>query len=241
VGGGGAAGLNVVAIAARLGCPEVLVPETGAALSAAGALLSDVSADFGSTHVTSSDDFDAERVNEVLAALTARCRHFAETSGQGLPYDVEYAVEARYPRQNWELEVPIPLSRFDGPDELRVLLEAFHEAHERVFAISEPGSRIEIVTWRARVRCILGGTGARRAGEAAMAALEPARQVYVPRDGWTRAAVVDLDRLGPGESFEGPAIAESSFTTIVVDAGASARKTTDGTLKVTLEAHDELR
>ena len=38
IGGGGAAGLNAVAVARRLGCREVVIPETGAALSAAGAL-----------------------------------------------------------------------------------------------------------------------------------------------------------------------------------------------------------
>jgi len=42
IGGGGAAGLNIVFIARRLGCRRVIVPETGAALSAAGALISDL-------------------------------------------------------------------------------------------------------------------------------------------------------------------------------------------------------
>src|SRR5581483_7888409 len=40
VGGGGAAGLNSVAIARRLGCPQLIVPAVGPALSAAGALIS---------------------------------------------------------------------------------------------------------------------------------------------------------------------------------------------------------
>lgn len=33
IGGGGAAGLNAVAIAARMGCPTLLIPEVGAGLS----------------------------------------------------------------------------------------------------------------------------------------------------------------------------------------------------------------
>ena len=44
VAGGGAGGLNCVAIARRLGCRRVLVPEVGAALAAAGALISDLTA-----------------------------------------------------------------------------------------------------------------------------------------------------------------------------------------------------
>ncbi|MFB3102145.1 MAG: hydantoinase/oxoprolinase family protein, partial [Alphaproteobacteria bacterium] len=42
IGGGGAAGLNSIAIARRLGCPRVIIPEVGAALSAAGAMMSDL-------------------------------------------------------------------------------------------------------------------------------------------------------------------------------------------------------
>ena len=37
VGGGGAAGINAVAVGKRLGCAGVLIPETGALLSAANA------------------------------------------------------------------------------------------------------------------------------------------------------------------------------------------------------------
>ncbi|MBZ9772210.1 hydantoinase/oxoprolinase family protein [Mesorhizobium sp. CO1-1-8] len=42
VGGGGAAGLNSVRIARRLGCGTLIMPEIGAALSAAGAMMSDL-------------------------------------------------------------------------------------------------------------------------------------------------------------------------------------------------------
>src|SRR5690606_18955243 len=45
IGGGGAAGLNVVAIGKRLQCAGVMIPEAGAVLSAAGALMSDLSSD----------------------------------------------------------------------------------------------------------------------------------------------------------------------------------------------------
>ncbi|MBF6842106.1 hydantoinase/oxoprolinase family protein, partial [Acinetobacter baumannii] len=40
IGGGGAAGLNSTFIARRLGCKSLVIPETGAALSAAGAMMS---------------------------------------------------------------------------------------------------------------------------------------------------------------------------------------------------------
>ena len=42
VGGGGAAGLNALTIAKRLGCEQLIIPEVGAALSAFGAVVSDI-------------------------------------------------------------------------------------------------------------------------------------------------------------------------------------------------------
>src|SRR5207248_1988494 len=147
VGGGGAAGLNSVAIARRLGSPQLIVPAVGPALSAAGALLSDLTADFAATLTTTTADFDRAGVEATLAGLRARCEAFAA----GAPREIELSAEARYPHQIWELELPVrePLD----PDELR---RGFHALHEEVFAISDPGSEVELVGWRARVRCPIG-------------------------------------------------------------------------------------
>ncbi len=46
VGGGGAAGLNAVAIARRLGSRRVVIPQAGAVLSARGALMSDLTSEY---------------------------------------------------------------------------------------------------------------------------------------------------------------------------------------------------
>src|SRR5262249_9435295 len=69
VGGGGAAGLNTVAIARLLGCQEVIIPAVGPAISAAGALISDLSRSFEIPYRTSDDAFDREGTSRVLAEL----------------------------------------------------------------------------------------------------------------------------------------------------------------------------
>src|SRR5262249_57664836 len=84
IGGGGAAGLNAVAIARRLACPLVIVPPMGAALSATGALMADLSTEYGATCFTTSDRFNFEAVNSTLATLESQCRRFAEGPGLGL-------------------------------------------------------------------------------------------------------------------------------------------------------------
>src|SRR5262249_43145809 len=76
VGGGGAAGLNAVAIAQRLKCRTVLFPEVGAVLSAAGAIMSELRGEFVHTEFMRASRFDAGRANEILAKLGATASRF---------------------------------------------------------------------------------------------------------------------------------------------------------------------
>ena len=232
IGGGGAAGLNAVAVARRLGCSRVVIPETGAALSAAGALMSDLAAEYGRMAFAASERFDAAAINAVLAGLEAQCRAFIEGPGEGsLEQRIDWTVEARYPHQIWEIEVPLRTSRFRTEADLRTLVADFHGAHKQVFEISEPGSAIELVTWRARVRCRLRTGGAGRLAIAdADAGIEGRRPVYFADAGWVEASVHRFDAV-EGE-IPGPAIIESSFTTVVVDPGAIARRTAAGSLSI---------
>ena len=235
VGGGGAAGLNTVAVGRRLGCAAVLIPETGAALSAAGALMSDLHADHGRMLVTKSGSFDRDAVNAVLAELEARGEAFIAGPGRGaLSSTVELFVEARYPHQIWEIEVPLRVRRFTSDADLAALLADFHATHRQIFAIADEHSPIEMVTWRARVRCTLRAEGTGRLADgAAEAAAQGSRRAWFRGTGWTEAATRRFAAMAPGESVEGPAIVESSFTTIVVDPGAVARRTPGGGLLVT--------
>ena len=142
VSGGGAAGLNAVAIARRLGCPLVLIPDTAAALSAAGALMSDLSAEYAAMLHTTSTAFDFMRVNALLDDLVKRCREFIEGPGAGSrEKEIELSVEARYPSQNWELPVQLRVSRFENNDQIEKLRSDFHNAHKDVFEVADWDSR----------------------------------------------------------------------------------------------------
>ncbi len=113
VAGGGAAGLNCVAIGRRLGCRQVLVPETGAALAAVGALVSDLTSRYQAVFYTRSGEFDCEGVNRILEHLEVECRAFAARTGANdSEIAIDWSTEARYPDQAWEIEVPLRRSRF---------------------------------------------------------------------------------------------------------------------------------
>lgn len=236
VGGGGAAGLNLVAIAARLGCARVLIPDTGAALSASGALLSDISSDFAATHVATTGNFDYEGVAAVLDRLRGSARKFVgEAADESAPHSISLSVEARYPRQNWEIEVALPGDGIEGPEDVAALAEAFHDEHERLFAISERDSEVEVVGWRAEARLPMRERTQRRLARGPLdSKLAAHRRVWLD-GGWVEAALVNFDALPDGSAFEGPAIVESSFTTVVVGPEARGRKSAEGHLDIELE------
>ena len=108
VAGGGAAGLNCVAIARRLGCRRVLVTEAGAALAASGAMISDLTTQYQAMFYTRSRACDVAGVNSVLARLKAQCDAFAEGHGGGgtAQIEIDWSTEARYTDQAWEIEYP---------------------------------------------------------------------------------------------------------------------------------------
>jgi len=235
IGGGGAAGLNAVAVGKRLGCSGVLIPEVGAVLSAAGALISELTSDYAQMLFCTSARLPFDEVNSVLEKLEDRCREFATGPGaDSLEVVVEFSVEARYPHQIWEVEMKLPKSRIKDSDDVAELKATFHKTHQSIFEISDPGSEVEFVTWQATVRCRLreGGTG-RIATPEDTGPLLSNRRIYVTETGWTEVSVARFETMRVDEPLVGPAVVESSFTTVVVDPGAIASRTSGGGLRVT--------
>jgi N-methylhydantoinase A len=240
IGGGGAAGFNTVAIARRLGCRQVIVPALGAVLSAAGALMSDLRSEYTATRPTDSSDFDYAAVNSVLNDLYERSVDFAADAGRdAVNTTIELFAEARYPHQVWELEVPLQVKSFEGIDDVETLRTDFHATHQDVFAVSDPTSPIEIVSWRARVSCTLRSEVPRPAPAGDASRPHGRRAAYFSELGMTEVEVYQFDHLEEGATVTGPAIIESSVTTVVVDAGAVAHKTTSGSLAIDIGAVSE--
>ena len=231
VGGGGAAGLNVVAIARRLGCREIIVPTLGPALSAAGALMSELSRSYEVVGQTTSADFDYRRVNSILEDLEARCKAFIDGPGAGsVSQHIEFSLEARYPHQIWELEVPMQISRLRSADDLRQLCADFHAVHRDVFAIAEEDSEIEFESWHAQALCTLKPPTPPRAATPRDARLAGRRQIVLPDFGAVDAEVWHLASLPVSTAMQGPAIIESEITTVVVEPGVLFLRQPSGTV-----------
>jgi N-methylhydantoinase A len=236
VGGGGAIGLNSVAIARRLGCTKVVIPEVVAALSATGALISDLHADYRALFYTTTATFDFDGVNVILDTLTNRCRDFMEGPGaNAVKQTIELYAEARYQDQIWEIDVPVNTKRFEGPEDVDRLRAEFDRVHEEVFAFQDPGAEVQFVGWRADVRCRLRDREpGRLVGDRVYEAKTmPSRTAYFDGIGMVDAHVELFDGMKLNVNLEGPAIVESPLTTVVIDPGARAVRKESGSLVIT--------
>ena len=228
VAGGGAAGINIVPIARALGCSRVLVPRTASALSACGAQYSDIVGEFSASHFTNSGEFDFEGVNATLASVDAAAEAFsAGLRRRGFDdFRTDYFVEARYPYQVWDLELPMERGRFDDAGEVEALERDFHRAHERIFAVAEPGQQVECLHWKGRLTVALPRpplhTEATNGGGARPGAY---RRASFADSGVVETAILHGSMLSPGSLVEGPAVIEEPTTTIVVYPGSTATVT----------------
>lgn len=235
IGGGGAAGLNSTFIARRLGADTLIIPETGAALSAAGALMSDIVGEFSSSLFLTTAKFDHAKAERTIVELVARCEDFVARSAAGaIDTAIQIVAEARYENQVWDIDVPVTSKCLDSADEVAAFRHDFDTTHEEIFTINDPQSHVEIVGLRATVKCRL-----RERPEFRLAASDRAnkrsatRQAFFPETGWTEARILSLERLEPDAPHSGPAIIESNFTSIVVDPAATFRLAPSGSLIIT--------
>ena len=235
VGGGGAAGLNSVFVARRLGCPTLLFPDTGAGLSAFGALLSDLKSEYRRMFFTTSEKFDRDAVNAMLDELRAQGQAFIEGPGKNATESaISYTVEARYASQVWEIDVPLKFAQFQSDEDLAQVVDDFHRAHEEIFAVKDPDSAVEFVGWNAAVNCKLGSTDM---GRLTISSAAPThadhRNVYFDGIGRVDARVQMLHELSVNEPLTGPSIIETPYTTIVIDPETRYHLTEGGNLLVT--------
>jgi N-methylhydantoinase A len=234
IGGGGGAGLYSLGIARRLGVRDVLLPDVAAALSATGALISDLQTTFASTDVTSTAALDHDHAAQTLAALRAQAERFlADAGATPESSDVEYTVEARYPHQVWEIEVPLRHGLLETAAQVADLVEDFHAAHEELFAVRDDAAPVELVTWRAHVRCSLRRRALGRARpEPSDRAIPERRRAYFPALGSIDVPVRVHDALRVGERLNGPLIVESPVTTVVLDERSSVTLSPLGSLLI---------
>ncbi|WP_246251887.1 hydantoinase/oxoprolinase family protein [Ancylobacter pratisalsi] len=233
IGGGGAAGINAVLIARRLRCDTVIFPDVGAALSAAGAMMSELTTEFARTAFMKTTAFDRDKANALIAELTAQAKgFFAKAGPHARDKRIDLSIEARYPSQVWEIDVPLRGASFDGEEDVAGLIADFHARHTELFSFRDDGDAIEVMSWRALARCRLSDATSIRLAQEQAAQDSSRRPMYFRETGLIDAPAYRLEHMAEGEEIAGPAVVDSNFTTIVVNPGARAVRRPGGHLVV---------
>ncbi|MGV9713724.1 hydantoinase/oxoprolinase family protein [Gordonia sp. NPDC003424] len=231
VAGGGAAGINIMTIAKELGCERVILPKVASALSAAGMQYANIVAEKAASLVVDTKSFDAAGVNALLERLETELMEFqSQLHGEHSGWVIELVAEARYEGQVWELDTPLPVRRFDSDSDRLALVEAFHQVHDRVFAVRDEGGTVEIVNWKARLVVDLAEqpkpSDQTVKPKTGIASVE--RDCYFGAATPVTTAVFRSDDIEPGLIVAGPAIIEEPTTTVVVYPGMSAEVSAEG-------------
>jgi N-methylhydantoinase A len=130
--------------------------------------------------------------------------------------EVTRAADCRYPRQAYELTVPVaggPVTR----ETLDRLARDFHERHRATYGHASPDEPVQCVNLRVSAVGRLAPFDLGRAPVASAPAVAlPAREAYFAETGLVRCEVLARAALEPGVTRPGPLIVESADTTVVV-------------------------
>ena len=218
--------------AEELGIERVLVPKASPAFSALGALAAKPTIDEERSLLVSSAAAPADRLTELFADLDVRAaRRFEEAGFPPGELRREYALNLRYPGQNWSLAVRVGESvggcdlGFVTPGLGERAADAFHARHRSEYGHDRPAEVPEITGVRltAFVDTPPPDFAAAGRGDGARTVSEGRTRRAHLGNGFAETPIRDGASLAPGEVVEGPAILEETFTTIVVYPGWRAR------------------
>jgi N-methylhydantoinase A len=228
---GGAAGLHITEIARQLDLTRVIVPRLAAVLSAWGMLASDLRYELARTHIGDASRLSADDLRRIYGEMEEEGRRrLAQTGFEGT-VQVRRSADMRYGEQIFEIPVPLDGLDWSRADLLGQIAEAFHARHEALYTYALRDQDAVLVNARVAVIGVLPALPA----EPPRAATTPAgprsrRRVHL--GAWQEVLVFAFDDLAAAQSVTGPAIVESSTTTVLLRAGDRAEVTKLGWLDI---------
>jgi N-methylhydantoinase A len=220
---GGGAPLHACRLAEKVGVSTIIVPMGAGVGSAIGFLRAPVAYEITKSAVVSLEKFNAQRVNSLLAAMTADARAVVDPALGRMKATVQVIADCRYVGQGHEIRVPVPVKTLTQADGAR-LKAAFEKLYEQVYGLRIPNQEAEAITWSVTVSS--AAAKPKRAARAARkAAPKPRsrRTIYDPALGkQVQAPVYWRFDMKPGSAIKGPAIIAEDETSTIVGANFSA-------------------
>ena len=220
---GGAAGIHITEIARQLEVQRVIIPRTAAVLSAWGMLATDLRYEVSRTHIGDTGSLKAGDVREVFSEMELEGRSRLKEAFDG-DVSISRSADMRYGEQIYEVDVSLDNVDFSDDDLMKSISDRFHKRHEELFTYSLPDQDAVLVNGRLAAIGALPDLPQEPKTEARVASgHHTTRKIFLA--GWVDAPVFNLEELVPSQEIEGPAIIESSTTTVVLRSDDKAEVT----------------
>ena len=220
---GGAAGIHITEIARQLEVQRVIIPRTAAVLSAWGMLATDLRYEVSRTHIGDTGSLKAGDVREVFSEMELEGRSRLKEAFDG-DVSISRSADMRYGEQIYEVDVSLDDVDFNDDDLMKSISDRFHKRHEELFTYSLPDQDAVLVNGRLAAIGALPDLPQEPKTEArAASGHRTTRKIFLA--GWVDAPVFNLEELVPSQKIEGPAIIESSTTTVVLRSDDKAEVT----------------
>ena len=220
---GGAAGIHITEIARQLEVQRVIIPRTAAVLSAWGMLATDLRYEVSRTHIGDTGSLKAGDVREVFSEMELEGRSRLKEAFDG-DVSISRSADTRYGEQIYEVDVSLDDVDFSDDDLMKSISDRFHKRHEELFTYSLPDQDAVLVNGRlAAIGALPDLPQEPKTEVRAASGHRTTRKIFLA--GWVDAPVFNLEELVPSQKIEGPAIIESSTTTVVLRSDDKAEVT----------------
>jgi N-methylhydantoinase A len=216
---GGSGPMFAPFIAEELEIGKIVVPAIPPGVfSAWGMLNTDVRHNSIHTYITRLDAPDIfETLNRFYSELEGEVTEMFRSEGIEEAVVVERYADIRYYGQEHTVKVSIPSGVLNTED-IKTILESFHETHEREYEFKLPDDAVEIVNFH-----VVGVKRVQKLELAELPGNDPGsvnphiadRKVYIS-GGYEEIPIYDRTLLGAGFDLTGPAILEDPTATIII-------------------------
>lgn len=224
---GGAGPLMATAVARALGIREVLVPLSPGILCAQGLVVADLKDDFVTSRRLRLSDASEPAILRTVEELQRKAVNwFTEEDVPSDAQRVDLSFDMRYVGQNFELNVPVPLTPGHlAVPSLKELRERFFRAHEVSYGFSNAKAEVEIINFRLTARSVAPPPTVATKNEVVSSQPDPfeTRRVWFGGRIYESTPVYRRDRLTKGCKLTGPLVIDQFDATTVVYPGDTVR------------------
>ncbi|HEY6188207.1 MAG TPA: hydantoinase/oxoprolinase family protein [Pyrinomonadaceae bacterium] len=215
---GGAGALHAVDLARALRIPRIIAPPSAGALSALGALSSDVVKDWSRTVMLTATGDNARVLERAFREMEREAQRALSREGFSRARQRhERRLAVRYLGQSFELEI-----KWTKDMDINA---AFHRAHSARYGYAQESNIVEVVSARLRSTGAVSKLKTPKAGQQARALVYASPQAYVTAyfaDGAARTGFYTREELPRGVRLRSPCIVAEYSATTLVPKGARA-------------------